>query len=35
MQPATDEAEFDNAIEALHATAAIAEIYGRTKLCDY
>jgi hypothetical protein len=35
MQPATDEAEFDNAIEALHATAAIAGIYGRTKLCDY
>jgi hypothetical protein len=35
MQSATDEAEFDNAIEAMEATAAIAGIYGRAKLCDY
>jgi hypothetical protein len=35
MQPATDEAEFNNAIEALEATAASAGIYGRTKVCDY
>jgi hypothetical protein len=35
MQPATDEAEFDNAIEALEATAASAGIFGRANLCDY
>lgn len=35
MQPATGEAEFDNAIEALDATAVIAGIYGRTEWCDY